>query len=240
MMKKKATLLLVFAFLAFIFPLFTTQVNAGTYYSTITSSFELKYNVTDFNTTSTHTDWYTTSFSFVASWDADINQTVNATVNQTTNEITFDLEIGNITLINVTNSDIAFNLALSITMAWYGGLIIDSTDWTAKNASAQTAASAGNLTVTETSANITFHYNDSVQNSTMKYDKRTGILLESWCSSLNFYMGLDLLSSLPNAPPSTPPIPGFEALFIISAVLLLVLVHYYLRKYKSENELINI
>lgn len=121
--------------------------------------------------------------------------------------------IANLTLYNISNSEAAMNLAISYSNFRSGFIVpIDNLSKLKENAYAQNVGSySASISAVETDLTIMliFKQNNRAQNSTMIYEKRTGILL--WSKVENKY-GPDLEImingyvpwSLPENPPSPP------------------------------------
>ena len=122
------------------------------------------------------------------------------------------IEIGNLT-IQTTNNKTGEALVLSI-YGWFPGLVTSSNNWNLQKQVAQAAANGqwtlGTLVTSESSYNyegislqaINFTYNQDPstgnQNTTLVYDKETGVLLEGYTElqfASYYVLGLKLFSS---------------------------------------------
>ncbi|WP_455464624.1 hypothetical protein, partial [Candidatus Hodarchaeum mangrovi] len=134
---------------------------------------------------------------------------------------------------------------------WFPGLVTSSSDWNLQKQVAQSAAeglyTAGTLVVTDISYSyrnasrsaIQFQYTQDLslgnQNTTLIYDKQTGVLLKAFSEIFfdhEYVIGLELITSDLIKLGSTPLVTSMAVdFFVISSVILSIII-----KKKSPNE----
>lgn len=176
----------------------------------------MKYNWKIENVTDEVVTFTDVSYIPKGNWKAYTGNYISYSVTSVAEEITGSFSIGNLT-VTATDADIAVSLTLSIG-TWYPGLISD-TNWTQQSQYATNNATGffdGDLTYTLGSQTATFKYlqntSNGNQNTTLIYNRTTGILLEGYGEyyfGSHVYIGL----SFDSAEVITPPI-GIESMFL--------------------------
>ncbi|MHA1798881.1 MAG: hypothetical protein ACTSVY_10595, partial [Candidatus Helarchaeota archaeon] len=217
----------------------SSQASTYQYSSDIHSGLLIQYTITDWNNTA---HWYPWPIDR-GYWNTSVGELANFTVNQTTAEITLDVQIGNFTQDNLTNSEIGSQLNYNLWAGFAGGIIVNNLSWaiTATLIRSAAATMGGEVVITENAVNFSMFYmgkptsgfNPKGQTTYLNYDKRTGILLEGWSVFGSYWCGMKLVSEVPGNPTTpTPPIPGFEMIFILSTVAIIVLGYALIKKVK--------
>ena len=178
----------------------------------------------------------------MGSWKAENGSQISYTVTAVTDDVYGDLLIGNLTITNSSSAEIASNLVLGI-LFWGPGLITH-TNWTTHTEEAQDQARSewinGTLTITErthtymdtTFETITFDLVASSQNTTLIYEKHSGILMEAQTGFGAYFLDIVISST-------DPPLKGVEGPFLpltwpTIVIPLLVLVGVNIRKRRKS------
>jgi len=143
----------------------------------------------------------------LGSWVAENNSKIHYTVTEIHEEIYGDLIIGNLTISNSSSAEIASDLAIGVLM-WGPGLITH-TNWTKHKIEAQEQAQSdwlnGTLKITESTKSyisisletIKFAMVSASQNTSLVYDKNSGILLEAQTGFGSYFLDIELSSTDP-------------------------------------------
>jgi hypothetical protein len=154
-------------------------------------------------------------------WQASANERVIYDIHEiVNNEVHGTFTIGNLT-IHANNSRIGYELAFSI-WPWFPGLI-SHLGWASVDQSAVDAATGfmeGELVISTTSTTKSYIYHQGAwgnQNTTLVYDRQTGILLEGYSEFFfqnDYHLGVELIG-VAQVPTST---------FYFIVILIVILV----------------
>ena len=143
----------------------------------------------------------------LGSWAAENNSKIQYTITEIQEEIYGDLTIGNLSISDASSAEIASDLAIGVLM-WGPGLITH-TNWT-KHINEATEQSQsdwlnGSLHITESTESylsisletIKFTMVSASQNTTLIYDRNSGILLEAQTGFGSYFLDIELSSTDP-------------------------------------------
>ncbi|NHJ03155.1 MAG: hypothetical protein EAX86_13545 [Candidatus Heimdallarchaeota archaeon] len=171
------------------------------------SSYKSQWRINNWNE-ARPVSWNWPDINFTATIDSYLNYTLEEfNPNNFTHPSSGKVEIGNLTTI-ATNNKTAESLLLSI-YGWFPGLVTSSGDWELQKEVAMEAASGfwteGDLYISEhlysysnsvrKAINFTYSQNSALgnQNTSLVYDKETGVLLEGFSEIFfDYYYVIDL------------------------------------------------
>lgn len=201
-------------FIAISLPVGTTLVKADGFAVQIGTQAEWLIN----SVTVHPTAWYRIDiWTYLGSWIAENGSKIGYTVTAVNEEVYGGLIIGNLTVTNSSSAEIASNLVLGI-LSWGPGLITH-TNWANHSEVAQEQANSewinGTITLTEktqtyldkTFETIKYVLVSSSQNTTLVYEKNSGVLLEAQTGFGLYFLDLEISSI-------DPPLEGVKGQFI--------------------------
>jgi len=152
--------------------------------------------------------WYRIDiWTYMGSWKAENGSKMSYTVTAVNEDVYGDLIIGNLTVTNSSSAEIASALVLGI-LSWSPGLITH-TDWANHTEEAKEQTNSewinGTLTIPEknqvymdkTLETISFILVSSSQNTTLVYEKSSGVLLEAQTGFGAYFLNIEISSTDP-------------------------------------------